>query len=319
MVKNTACCVLAHSGPQRTEKSTPQPFASLRPCRTAFLTILRTNVLQLLTCVLVLVETAAFAANPYEPTTGPVATEVLVRVVAHGAMVLGDTVGGARVTITEVATGTVLASGLQQGEAGDQNQTMRTPRMMGEPHYSSRTAASFRATLQLERPTMVEISARGPMAHPQAVQRASTTVLLIPGQDPTNDGIVLSLYGFIVQIEHPKPGAALIARDDVKLRASVRTLSGSSVRPHGDWDSRKMTIYGEVLLGERVLERIQMFPVGSTGSFEAPFFVPRDTDAPDGMTLRVVAADRAGGHFGMSEVRHPILPERLKRTTPEPR
>lgn len=259
---------------------------------------------------------AAFAANPYEPTTGPVDTEILVRVVAHGAMVLGDEVGGVRITITDVATGTVLASGLQQGETGDQNQIMRTPRTMSEPHYSSRASASFRATLRLERPTLVEISAQGPLAYPQAARRASKTVLLIPGQDLTNDGIVLSLYGFIVQIEHPQPGTSLIARDDVKLRASIRTLSGSPVRPHGDWDSRKFTIYGEVLLGERVLERIQLFHVGSKNSFEAPFFVPRDTDAPNGVTLRVVAADRAGGHFGMVEAHYPVLSERLKPKSP---
>ena len=259
---------------------------------------------------------AAWAANPYEPTTGPVDTDILVRVVAHGAMVVGDDVGGARVTITDVATGTVLAAGLQQGEAGDQSQIMRTPRMMAEPHYSSREAAAFRATLHLERPTLVEISAQGPLAYPQAIRRASTTVLLIPGQDLTNDGIVLHLYGFIVQIEHPKPGASLIARDDVKLRASIRTLSGSLIRPHGDWDSRKLTIYGEVLLGDRVLERIQMFYTGSNSSFEAPFFVPRETDAPDGITLRVVAADRAGGHFGMGDAHYPVLSERLKPKTP---
>lgn len=269
-----------------------------------------------LACLLLLAAQAAWAANPYEPTAGPVDTEVLVRVVAHGAMVLGDEVGGARVTITDLATGTVLASGLQQGEAGDQNQIMRTPRMVGEPHYSSRAAASYRATLQLEHPTLVEISAQGPLAYPQAVQRASKTVLLLPGQDLTNDGIVLSLYGFIVRIEHPKPGTPLIAKDDVKLRASIRTLSGLPVRPHGDWDSRKMTIYGEVLAGDRVLERIQMFYVGTKGGFEAPFFVPRDADAPNGATLRVVAADRAGGHFGMGDAHYPVLSERLKPKAP---
>jgi hypothetical protein len=259
---------------------------------------------------------AAWAANPYEPTTGPVDTDVLVRVVAHGGMIVGDDVGGARVTITDVATGAVLASGLQQGDAGDQNQIMRTPRTMAEPHYSSRPAAAFRATLQLERPTLVEISAQGPLAYPQAAQRVSTTVLLIPGQDPTNDGIVLHLYGFIVQIEHPKPGEPLIARDDVKLRASIRTLSGLPVRPHGDWDSRTLTIYGEVLLGDRVLERLQMFYVGAKSSFEAPFFVPRAAEAPDGLTLRVVAADRGHGHFGMGTAHYPILSERLKKKTP---
>ncbi len=258
----------------------------------------------------------ALAANPYEPTTGPVATEVLVRIVAHGAMVLGDEVGGARVTITDAATGTVLASGLQQGEAGDQNQIMRTPRIMAEPRYSSRAAASFRTVLNLERPTLVEVSVEGPLAYPQAIQRARKTALLIPGQDLTNDGIVLHLYGFIVHIEHPKPGTSLIAKDDVKLRASIRALSGLPVRPHGDWDSRKLTIYGDILVGDRVLERIQLFHVDSKSSFEAPFFVPREADAPNGVTLRVVAADRAGGHFGMDSARYPVLSERLKPKTP---
>jgi hypothetical protein len=273
-------------------------------------------VRRLLALAVLLAASPAYAANPYEPTAGPVATEVLVRVVAHGAMVVGDEVGGARVTITDVATGAVLASGLQQGEAGDQNQIMRTPRMTAEPHYSSRVAASFRATLQLERPTLVEIAAEGPLAHPQASRRASKTVLLIPGQDPTNDGIVLSLYGFIVRIEHPRPGTPLIARDDVKLRASIRTLSGLPVRPHGDWDSGKMTIYGEVLIGDRVTDRIQMFYSGTTGGFEAPFFVPRDADAPNGVTLRVVAADRPGGHFGLGDAHYPVLSERLKPKAP---
>jgi len=268
-------------------------------------------VRQLFAFALLLAAYPAWAANPYELPAGPVATDVLVRVVAHGALVLGDEVGGARITITDVATGTVLATGLQQGEAGDHNQIMRTPRTAGEPLYSSLPAASFRTTLHLERPTLVEITAQGPLAYPQAAQRVSKTVLLIPGQDTTNDGIVLSLYGFIVQIEHPKPGAPLIAKDDVKLRASVRTLSGALVRPHGDWDSRKMTIYGEVLAGDRVLERIQMFYVGAKSIFEAPFFVPRDNDAPNGVTLRVVAADRTGGHFGMSEAHYPVLSERL--------
>ena len=57
-------------------------------------------------------------------------------------------------------------------------------------------------------------------------------MLLIPGHDLTNDGIVLHLYGYLVQVEHPKPGEPLIAKEDVMLRASVRTLSGALVRPH---------------------------------------------------------------------------------------
>src|SRR5262249_37887844 len=159
--------------------------------------------------------------------------------------------------------------------------------MMEEPRYSSRPAAAFTVTLDLLRPTLVEVTAEGPLAYPAAAQRVSKTLWVAPGHDLTNDGIVLDLYGYIIQIEHPKSGESLIAKDDVMLRASVRTLSGALVRPHGDWDSRKAHIYGEVMIGDRVVERLQMFYSGEQASFEAPFFVPLPTEAPDGITLRV--------------------------------
>ena len=252
---------------------------------------------------------------PALPLNGPQPTTVLIRVVAHGAMVLGREVGGARITITDIASGQILATGLQQGEAGDQNQIMRTPRMMEEPIYSTRSSAAFTATLELQKPTLVEISAEGPLAFPSALQRAKETLLLIPGQDMTHDGIVLHLYGYLVQIERPKPRDALIAKEDVRLRASVRTLSGSLVRPHGDWDSRKIRIYGEVLIGDRVIERLQMFYDEGSRTFEAPFFVPPSKDVPDGIKLRVIATDLSTGNSGMDQANYPVLSERL---SPEP-
>lgn len=245
----------------------------------------------------------------------PLLTTILVRAVAHGSMVLGREVGGARITITDVASGRILASGLQQGETGDQNQIMRTPRMMEEPLYSSRASASFTTTLELTHPTLVDITAEGPLAYPASSQRVSKRVWLIPGHDLTNDGIVLALYGYIVQIVHPKANDLLSAKNDVTLRASIRTLSGALVRPHGDWDSRKLHIYGEVLIGNRILERLQMFYSEERTGFEAPFFVPLPKDAPDGITLRVVAIDPATGNAGVGEAKFPVLSERLKPPT----
>lgn len=258
---------------------------------------------------------AVWAAPPNIHTTQPgqpIDTEIVVRVVAHGAMVMGDAVGGARITITDVATGRLLVTGIQTGEAGDQNQIMRTPRLMEELQYSSPPSGAFRTTLALDHPTLVEISAQGPLAHPAAMQRVSTTVLLFPGHDLRGDGIVLSLNGYIVHIESPPPGQPLMAKDDVKVKASVRTLSGSFVQPHGDWDSRKVEIYGEVLIGDRVIDRLQMFYAGSQSFFEAPFFVPLPADAPNGITVRVVAADGSRGNFGMGEAHYPVQPEHLK-------
>ena len=241
-------------------------------------------------------------------------TTIIVRVVAHGAMVIGRDVGGARVSITDVETKQILATGIQQGEPGDQNQIMRTPHLMEEPVYSSRPAASFTTTLELRRPTLVEVAAEGPLAYPASIRRTAKTVMLVPGQDLTGDGIVLHLYGYIVQIEHPKPGESLIAKDDVKLRASLRTLSGTLVRPHGDWDSRKLRIYGELLIGDLIVERLQMFYSNDTGTFDAPFFVPLDKDAPNGIELRVIATDLSTGNSGMGMANYPVLPERLRST-----
>ncbi len=250
--------------------------------------------------------------NDSKPTT------ILVRVVAHGSMVLGKEVGGARVTITDVATGRILVTGLQQGESGDQNQIMRTPHLMDEPRYSTRVSAAFRTTLELTHPIQVDIAAEGPLAYPASTQRASKRVWLIPGHDMTNDGLVLALNGYLVQIEHPHTGEPLIAKDDVMLRASVRTLSGALVRPHGDWDSRKVHIYGEMLIGDRIVERLQMFYSGEQAKFEAPFFVPLPKDAPDGITLRVVAADAASGNFGVGQASFPVLGERLPTKRRQP-
>jgi hypothetical protein len=273
------------------------------------------------TCLLMLLSSAgaAFVPEPSESEleakqhyNDPLPTTVVVRVVAHRSLVLGHEVGGARVTITDLTTGQLLASGLQQGEPGDQSQIMRIPHLMDEPVYSGRPAASFTTTLDLTRPTLVEITAEGPLAYPSALQRASRTVLLIPGHDLINDGIVMDLYGYLVQVESPKPGESLIAKEDVMLRASVRTLSGSLVRPHSDWDSRKIHIYGELLIGDRVVERLQMFYAGEKSRFEAPFFVPVSKDAPDGITLRVIAADAAHGNFGMGSAQYPVLSERLR-------
>lgn len=249
--------------------------------------------------------------TPDLPLNGPLSTTVLVRVVAQGAMVLGKEVGGARVTITDVTSGQILATGIQQGDAGDQNQIMRTPHLMEEPIYSTRPSAAFTTTLHLQNPTLVQISAEGPLAYPGAIQNTSQTLLLIPGQDLTQDGIVLHLHGYLVQIERPKPREGLIAKDDVKLHASVRTLSGSLVRPHGDWDSRKIRIYGEVLIGDRIIERLQMFYDEGSRTFEAPFFVPPSKDVPDGITVRVVATDLSTGNAGMDQANYPVLSERL--------
>jgi hypothetical protein len=148
-------------------------------------------------------------------------TRVMVHAVSRDAKLLGTHVGGARITIREAATGKVLAEGVQQGGSGDTKRIMVEPHRRGTVLYDTSDAAGFLAPVTLDRPTVVEISAEGPLGHSQAMQRASKTLLLVPGEDVLGDGVVLEIHGFILEFLQPAEGARVRAGDAIPVRATM--------------------------------------------------------------------------------------------------
>jgi hypothetical protein len=240
--------------------------------------------------------------------SSPISTPIVVRVVASRAMALGDNVGGATVTIRDVDTGVILAAGRQTGASGDAKSIMQTPHLHTEPLYSVRESASFTTELQLSKPTLVEVVGEGPLKFPQAIRRASKTVLLYPGKAVTGDGIVLELNGLLVNIEAPTADRPLGIGDEGTLRATVKMLCGCIVEPFGNWDSRKMDLYGELRLGETVIQRIDVYHKGPKGVFAGDFKIPRSLKGEQSISLRVVAADADGANVGVNEVTYPLVP-----------
>src|SRR6266702_14690 len=100
-------------------------------------------------------------------------TSLVVRVVGSHGMPLGDSVGGAAVTIRDVATGAVLASGKQTGPSGDLRAIMQTPRLPTEHTYSATDSAAYTVDLVLRKPTLLEVVGEGPLNFPAAKRRAS--------------------------------------------------------------------------------------------------------------------------------------------------
>ena len=143
-------------------------------------------------------------------------TRIRVRAVSRDAKTIGSSVGGVLITITDVSTKQILARGLQLGESGDTSKIMG-PRERGAVVYDTPGAAVFETSLLLERPTVVEVSAEGPLNFPQAVNRSSKTLLLVPGQDVLGEGILLEIHGFIVKILSPDTDATLGSNLDVKV------------------------------------------------------------------------------------------------------
>jgi hypothetical protein len=161
------------------------------------------------------------AAGQEFPAAG-VSTTVRVRAVSRDAKILSSTVGGARITIRDEATGVVLAEGLQEGGSGDTESIMVRPRERGAQVYDTPGAAAFETTVQLRGPTVVRVTAEGPLAFPQATRKVSKSLLLIPGQDVLGDGILLEIHGFIVEIETPAESTQPVAGDRLEVRATVR-------------------------------------------------------------------------------------------------
>ncbi len=155
---------------------------------------------------------------------GGIPTKVLVRAVSNDAKVIGSGVGGAAVRIVNARTGETLAQGVQEGGTGDTDRIMVQPRGRGKVVYGTPGAAFFLAEIALERPTQIEIRVEAPLGFPQALQRGSKTIALIPGKDIGGEGVIIELNGLIVDVIAPATTGALRKGEELRVRANVRML-----------------------------------------------------------------------------------------------
>jgi len=238
----------------------------------------------------------ALAAEVAEAAAVP--TRLVVRVVAHDAKVLGDHVGGAMVVVQDADTGEVLASGVQHGSTGDTDRIMRRPRERGDAIYATEGAAAFRATLELRRPTRVEITAYGPLLPAHATLRASKQLWLVPGGHVEGDGVVLELYGLTVEVLAPGSDGVQTAGGELAVRAKVTMLCGCPTEPGGLWDADRMTIGAALLAADGgVVAEGTLTYAGETSTYGGSLTLP----GPGVYRLRVTASAPHSGNFGVAE------------------
>jgi len=242
--------------------------------------------------------------SPLFAQTGGKETKVMIRAIARDAKVIGTHVGGAKITVRDTATGEILAQGMQQGGTGDTDVIMKKPHTRGMTVYNTPDASGFLAVLHLEKPTVVEISAEGPLGNAQATQRSSKTMLLVPGEDVLGEGILLEIHGFIITPLAPLPDAKIKGGSPFEVRATVTMACGCPTEPDGLWDANKIHVVARLLRDGKVESEIPMTYAGVQNTFHVD--VPVTPAGP--LELQVLAMDPGSANFGMTREAIAIVP-----------
>ena len=168
-----------------------------------------------------------------EARAGP--TEVEVRVLARGAKFLGGYSAPVRVVLTDADTGETLAQGLTSGTTGD-TQSIMAEGANRRRTISTKDSASFRTSLDIDRPRRVTLSVEGPLSQPQATTKATSTQWILPGRHLTaGDGWLMELPGLIVDVASPVAYQSVKAGTTLSLRAGVTMLCGCAISQGGPW------------------------------------------------------------------------------------
>lgn len=222
------------------------------------------------------------------------ATRLDVRVISKGAKFIGSSMGGVLVTVEDADTGELLAQGKTHGSTGD------TARIMKEAHVRPRTlstegSARFSATLDLDEPRRIRVSALGPLAQRQAANEVSVTQWIVPGRHlDGGDGLLLEMPGFAVDVLAP-PSHVRLDDTELRLEANVTMMCGCPVTPGGLWDADGFEVEAIVYRAGERLETVPLEYAGSASQFAADWTAP----GPGAYEVVVYAYDPADGNTGL--------------------
>jgi len=219
-------------------------------------------------------------------------TRLMVRAQSLDAKFIGTHTGGVDVTLTDVRSGKVLASGSITGGTGDTERIMQKPRQRGQS-LADDTTAGYEAVLDLKEPTLVRVDAHGPRGAPSAAITVSSTLWMLPGRDVRGDGLILTFPGLIIE-----PGLTRQPDGMVRITAKVTMMCGCPITPGGLWDSNQYQVRAEILKGGAVVEIVPLAYTGQPSQFTSGS-IPVDRAWT---AARVIANSSSAANTGVAEL-----------------
>jgi hypothetical protein len=225
-------------------------------------------------------------------------TRITVRAISKDAKFIGGQTGGMQVTLTDAATGEVLAKGLTTGGTGDTKRIMIAPRTRGGA-ISVDSAAKFAATLDLAEPRLIKATLAGPLTPAHASVEVSSSQWVVPGKHiDAGDAWLIEVPGLIVNVASPAPGAKLQGAQAIPLEASVTMMCGCILEPGGLWDANKFEIMAIVKRDGKEVARAPFTYAGKPSTFAASF----EAAEKGAYEALVYAYDAQNGNTGVHRV-----------------
>jgi len=221
-------------------------------------------------------------------------TQVVVRVISQDAKFIGETMGSVRVTLRDAASGRVLAQGLTTGATGD------TPLIMQStgrsPVRSTPETAAFRATVEINAPTLVNLEAEGPLGRPYSALKVVSQRWLMPGAGVTaGDGWTVEMPGLAITPVLTRNAGA------IGIAAKVELMCGCPITPGGMWAAEDYQVEASLWRGGQKLSQtalaFQTAPGGYSGAVAAPVGGPAQ--------LVIFARNLKTGNSGMAQLAVP--------------
>lgn len=225
-------------------------------------------------------------------------TRIDVRVISQGAKFIGTSMGGVRITLHDVDTGELLASGKTTGGTGDTGRIMKQAHRRGAV-LADDSAALFSTTLDLQEPRLIRVTAQGPLAQRQSMNTVTATRWVVPGKQVTaGDGWLLEMPGLAVDVLEPAAHQSLSgvpAR--VTIRANVVMMCGCPLTPEGLWDAGHYEIAARIQRNGEFLREQPLDYAGSASQFAGTLLL----DRPGNYEVTVYAYDPANGNTGLDK------------------
>lgn len=225
------------------------------------------------------------------PALAAAPTELEISVLSHGAKFIGDKTGGARITVADAASGEVLAEGITRGGTGDTDLIMRGDSgRWGELVTAS--AASFTASLDIESPARLLVTASGPLQSTAAPVTASTEIWLLPGKHRSGkQRLVMELRGYLVELTE----LDIDASGQGQVTVDLSMLCGCPVMPGGLWDADRIERRARLRAVDGSMEEVPLEYTGKGTLYRADF--SGKVASPDRVELFITGMDDQNSSF----------------------